>query len=374
MYSCVETIERSYFSRAEQAQIAPSCEQINIDRKKGKSRMKLDATDRLRISVSMAEGNERYSWVKPGPFTGDANTLIRTGPIGTGAFYSFLNGVLENPETRYEFLGPKDDNLEYHFRIPIESSQYLIAAGSGWRPAGYNGTILLNPVTLDIGQLSLETSELPPDTSICAVRAKIVFHRSAVDNEDRLMPSKAESVEIGRDATETRNVTTFSSCAAPESKVLADAVKPPAILPAGLNVEIALAESIDTETAAIGDPITAILAEAVLDPKTNRILAPQGSRVGGRIIRLRHQLNSEGPHYPSYRARGFAIALAFDTIEIEGTASPFHGSLEKGGDCKQPGCEQPDAETMFFITRKPKCVVPAGFKTKWRAAAGPVPR
>jgi hypothetical protein len=55
-YVCVETIDRSYFSRREPPEDAPSCERIAVDRKKGRYHLKLDATDRLRVSVAIAEG------------------------------------------------------------------------------------------------------------------------------------------------------------------------------------------------------------------------------------------------------------------------------------------------------------------------------
>jgi hypothetical protein len=51
---CVETIDRSYFSRGDPPYPLPSCEQIAIDRKKGRNKPKLDYTDRVRVAVAIA--------------------------------------------------------------------------------------------------------------------------------------------------------------------------------------------------------------------------------------------------------------------------------------------------------------------------------
>ena len=54
-YTCVETIDRSYFSRYSYNPLSssPSCERLSADRKKGRSKLRLDATDRLGVSVEL---------------------------------------------------------------------------------------------------------------------------------------------------------------------------------------------------------------------------------------------------------------------------------------------------------------------------------
>jgi hypothetical protein len=82
-FVCVETIDRSYFSREEPPESPPSCEQIAVDRKKGRRHLKLDATDRLRLSVAVAQGREIYSWTGAAPYAHGVEDILQAGPIGT---------------------------------------------------------------------------------------------------------------------------------------------------------------------------------------------------------------------------------------------------------------------------------------------------
>ena len=70
-YSCVETIDRSCFSRKNYNPLSstPSCEILSVDRKKGRTKLKLDSTDRLRIAVALNGGREIFSWTGPGGFS-----------------------------------------------------------------------------------------------------------------------------------------------------------------------------------------------------------------------------------------------------------------------------------------------------------------
>src|ERR1700683_197351 len=63
--SCTVTIDRSYFARANPPERAPSCDQVAADRKKGRYKLKLYATDRIRLKSLFAGGREVFSWVEP---------------------------------------------------------------------------------------------------------------------------------------------------------------------------------------------------------------------------------------------------------------------------------------------------------------------
>src|SRR5580692_7822511 len=63
---CVETMDRSYFSR-QQLGPAPACETISLDRKKGRNAPRLAYTDRVRVAVTLTEDREIYSWTGAEP-------------------------------------------------------------------------------------------------------------------------------------------------------------------------------------------------------------------------------------------------------------------------------------------------------------------
>src|SRR5580692_7622609 len=119
-YACVETIDRSYYSRTNTPDPPPSCERIDIDRKKGRSHMKLDSTDRIRVAVAVTGDRELYSWTGSAPSSYSVEDILRPGPIGTGGFAGHLLAIFRNPSVQFRVLGERADATEYGFRVPIE--------------------------------------------------------------------------------------------------------------------------------------------------------------------------------------------------------------------------------------------------------------
>jgi len=135
-YTCVETIDRSYFSRHSLLASYPSCERLSADRKAGRAKLRLDATDRLRVEVAVTQGTEIYSWTNPASFSYSVEQILQFGPTGTGAFAAYLIDIFGNPSVRFQALEKQSENLQYSFRVPIEASRLLIKAGTQWRSAG----------------------------------------------------------------------------------------------------------------------------------------------------------------------------------------------------------------------------------------------
>ena len=131
-YVCVETIDRSYFSRRDPPNPPPSCERIGIDRKRGRDKLQLDATDRVRVAVAFREEREIYSWPGSGAVSYNVEDILNPGPIGTGAFAGYLLDIFRSPTVRFRLLEDRPDSLEYGFRVPIEASHYYVAARGQW--------------------------------------------------------------------------------------------------------------------------------------------------------------------------------------------------------------------------------------------------
>jgi len=159
-HTCIETIDRSYFSRYNYNPLSstPSCERLSADRKKGRSRLRLDATDRLRVEVTMTQGREIYSWTGPGAFSRSVEDILQWGPIGTGAFAANLLDIFTDPSVRFRVLDEKEQSLEFGFRMPIEASHLIVKAGTEWRAAGYEGSLSMDPRSLELSRFTLESA------------------------------------------------------------------------------------------------------------------------------------------------------------------------------------------------------------------------
>jgi hypothetical protein len=136
----------------------------------------------------------------------------------------------------------------------------------------------------------------------------------------------------GFDGSESRNRTRFSNCrqylgesslsfADPPDLPAARPAEPqPLVLPAGAPMDLQLETEIDTGTAAVGDPVQAILARPIKREK--REVAPKGAAVLGRIVGLTR-------HVQPYNH--FEVRLTFDTLEFGGRRAEFRATMKGAG-------------------------------------------
>jgi hypothetical protein len=319
-YACVETIDRSYYSRTNTPDPPPSCERIDIDRKKGRSHMKLDSTDRVRVAVAVTGNRELYSWTGSAPFSYSVEDILRPGPIGTGGFAGHLLAIFENPSVQFRLLGERSDAIEYGFRVPIESSHYSVDAGAEYLVTGYSGSLYLSRESQDIGRLSLETDELPKETSLCKTSSLLDF--GSRETAGWLAPGKSMLHNVLRDAGETESVITLSDCSERKAKPAAHASATAAPLRPGVVVTMVFNDPIDSDVAAAGDEISATIDEAHLPGEEAGDLPPlKGATVRGRIVRVQHWTARQG------QPATFLFAIAFETVEMNGVVSPFYAKL-----------------------------------------------
>ena len=390
-YACIETVERQYYLPFEEADADPRpqapgsfCAQVNADRDSGRGAPRLDATDRLRLEVTVSEGREIYSFPGATRFdTRDIDEIIRQGPIGTGSFGTHLTGIFDNPGVAFQFSGEQTSGLrtllEYRFHVPLEASRYRVKLANSWQPMAYDGTFWLDPQALDLERLVIRAENVPPATTICALNAELDYHRLHIGDGEALLPSKAQLHITLESSRQTNNITTFSDCREyqaesalvfeDEPQVGAAAVRPrgaPIALPIGLPLVLALTEPIDTDTAAAGDAVAAKVVQPVYRSHSKDALIPAGATVRGRITRLEHHM-LPSPY--------FLIALSFNRLEIEGVFSFFAARSDTNSELAKElganvfglsgGLGYWDVGTFLFPTTKSHYVMPAGFESKW---------
>lgn len=391
-YACVETVERSYFRRANPALPRPDCDRIAGDKKRGRYKLKLDFMDRVRLDVAAAEGQEIYSWAGASRFdSNDIGRIVGEGPTGTGAFGTYLIEVFDNEGAHFQYLGerPLDGRsfFEYRFQVPRDASHYRVRTREGWYITAFDGSFQIDPESAELRRLTIRTDELPPETTMCEAASILDYRRVRIGEGDFLLPLESQLQIVQRDTGETISVTTFSACREyhAESTIRFGAGveeagfaahpdgRAPAALPAGLTVPLALAAAIDTATAAAGDTVLAMVAHPVREPKTKATLIPAGAMVHGRITRMRRKFGS---------APGFVISISFDTLELNGVASPFCAILDRSEEWQiarllnrgiprrielpppPPGLTGIGG-SLLFPTAASHHRVPAGYQSKW---------
>jgi hypothetical protein len=390
-YACIETVERQYYlpvredDAAPQSQAAGSfCAMAEADRNSIQGAPKLDATDRLRLEVTISEGREIYSFPGATRFdTRNIDEIIRQGPIGTGSFGAHLLGVFDNPGVAFQFSGEQTSGLrtllEYRFHVPLEASHYRVKLANSWQPQAYDGSFWLDAEGLDLQRLVIGAENVPPATTICALNAELDYHRIHIGDSEALLPSKAQLHITLESSRQTHSITTFSDCREyqaesalvfeDEPQVGAATARPrgaPIAAPIGLPLVLALTEPIDTDTAAAGDVVSARVVQAVHRPHSNEVLIPANATVRGRVTRLEHHF------FPSPY---FLIALSFNRLEIQGEFSFFAARSDTNTDLAKElganvfgpsgGLGYWNVGTFLFPTSKRRYVMPAGFESKW---------
>lgn len=367
-YTCVQTVDRSYFVR-EEATPRPSCDQISAARKKHSYKLKLDHTDRIRLEVSLPYTQEIFSWTDSGHFESlNLNELIDHGPNATGTFGSYLAGIFSNTHTRFQYRGREGSLLEYGFDVSPDSSRNLFMDGGQWMPTAYDGTVWINNRSLDVERLTVDTADLPPETGLCVSESVLDYRNAADHHAGPLLPREGTTLFVLREGhQEIQNLTTFSDCR--EIQTRADRPQPVrAELPDNLPVALELISPIDSDRSAAGDPVTARVMKDVVGSKDLRgqieghVYIAKGSIVRGRIMRLEHHV----------RPNRFLITLVFETVEIGGMERRFEMVLSRGP-IRLPSQAGPldvnllrSMQTLTLRARDNRVVVPAGNHTYWR--------
>ncbi|HEY1497060.1 MAG TPA: hypothetical protein VGF49_21040 [Candidatus Solibacter sp.] len=368
-YVCVETLDRSSYRSLDQRAASQH----------------LVSTDRVRLEVSLAQGRELHSWPGATRFDArDVEALIGNGPVSTGAFGGYLASVFGQPGVTFEYAGEQTANgmrvFEYRYRVPVEASRFEIKSATAWRAAAYQGSLQVDPESLELRRLTVRTGELPPGAGFCKASTTLEYERVHIGDSDVVLPRQSQLDIVLDEAREARNVTTFSKCreyqaesaisfdapAGAENAATRSGGRARVALPIGLPVTLALTGPIDSTTSAAGDEIAAKVAKPVRRVGSQEVLIPAGAIVHGRIRRVEHHL-SPSPY--------FLVAIAFNRVESQGMVSPFAArsepdaalakELDANLSVRETGFRFWGVGTFLFRTGKGSTVIPAGFESKW---------
>jgi hypothetical protein len=326
-YTCIQTIHRSRF------------DPFYGSRKKGcdeRENVWLAWTDQLKLDVTISQGGEIFSWAGAREFqSSEARDIAGNGLTSTGDFGHFLMTIFGSDEpAAHQYLGLEQDHgrtlAVYQYRVTQPSSRYEIRLSS--RPGDvatlpYEGKFWIDSENAELRKITIVVPQTPPRAETCRIETSIDYHRIPIAGSQLLLPQLTLLKLWDHDGSRYENRTTYGACRAFQSEsVLRTDVDPePAVtpsvsiaqnaftIPPGLSVRIALLSRIDRETSFAGDAIEGQITEPLRSPD-GRILAPGGTIVSGRIVRLEQNL------LPS---RYFTVGLKFDVLRVDGHDYPL---------------------------------------------------
>lgn len=339
-YACVQTIHRDYFATPFRYQQPGSCKEVITEHDKRTHELTRISWDRLRLDVAVSGSHEIFSWVGA-PRLGEATLaeIAGKGPLGSGDFGPFITSVFTMATVKFEKETVADGRnlLEYSYDVPLNISRYQILDSNRNTTAmiAYNGTFLLDPADSDLVRLTIRTAELPSDTNKCQATTEIDYARVLIHNTQTLIPHETRLRVLGRVGEETLATTSYADCHEYSSKAVlhfepAEITESGAAtstaagpsqgpIPSGLHFDLRLITPIDSETAAAGDPLDAILRSPIRD-KRGVLLAAAGIHLHGRLVQVEHI---------SIPRAAVQIGMDFDSIDINGKSVPIGVILDQ---------------------------------------------
>lgn len=362
-----------------------------------------DAWRRLdKLQFDVAEIGERELYALPGARRFDERPLVDLvgrGTISTGQFANFARHVFLTSTSTFTYAGAAEVDgraaYEYKFDVSENRSSYSLHSGNAASRVAFQGSFFTDRENLDLIRLDLQAYDIPPQLGIDQADTSIGYGRITIGNRSVLLPVSARLAVVAADGAENLNRLRLSGCR--EYRVDAvvrfdDAPAAPAtaggaadrsvrsseetILPAGAELELRLDSELNPRNSGVGDRITATLLRPL--KRGDTVVAPEGTMVFGRIVRLDHETVPFSMH---------EIGLEFNEIEIDGRTIPLVASMTDAGPAPglihqkkriDPTYTRRRTARMDILVREVqrgqgilhwedrKGVLPRGLKMKWR--------
>lgn len=384
-YTCIQTVRRSRFEVFSGVR-ASGCSDVEEGRAaKDGTRLMLAWTDQFKLDVTVSDGKEIFSWAGAREFqSADAQEIVGDGLTGTGDFGPFLMDIFGGDTSAYQYLGLERIQgralVVYRYHVPISSSRYQIKAGS--RPEdlatlAYEGKFWIDPQNAELSRMTIVVPQPPLESKTCRIETTIDYQRFQIGSSHLLLPQLTLLKLWDADGTRNENRIAYADCRAFQSESVfrpdvdlpvddSSAAKTPSTaktvaIPPGLTLQIALRSKIDTEIAFAGDAIKGQLLQAVR-ARDGRILAPEGSVVNGRIVRLERHVQ------PS---RYFSLGLKFHSLLVNGREVPLTLAAVTRSREEQilNGPREGRQGIGMFMFQSDRLVLDHGFVSEWKTTA-----
>jgi len=348
-YTCAETVERG---------------QKLITSKKYQTH------DVVRLEVALVDGHEMYGWPGSNRIAESELSSLVGGTIGNGDFGLLVKSIFLSSGAIYHFRGPEDTGpkyaLRWDYQVPLISSGYRIRVPPNEAVVGYHGSFWIDPESLDLIRLNLAADDIPEVLGLQASTKVIEYQRASIGAYDFLLPKSSNLVMSDFSGVESRNRTSFHDCRqySGESVLSFDDPSPeiektPAAeivavdLPENFTAQLSLVTPINSETAAVGDPIQVRLEQNV--KSGHKLIAPKGAILSGRILQLHH------------RQQTFQLALSLDSLDfnqshadLSGRENTIFAATKVGVAPPQSGFQENSAEKHSLIFEAPHLHLPKG--------------
>jgi hypothetical protein len=316
-YTCIETVERSRRSNATHA---------------------FKLIDTLRLEVAMVDGKEMYGW--PGSKTFESvplrDLVSGDGAIANGDFGLHARAIFAGTAT-FDYRGTGSEGsrdqpgalrewMRFGYKIAVKPSGFTVRSGDKSAEVPYYGSFDVDPKTLDVQKIEVVADQIPAEIGIKKTADSLEYTHVDIGGTQFLLPLQSDLIMTDANGNESRNHVRFSSCRqfsgdsvltfddptpTPEAPKPAEEID----LPNGVEMLLVLADEVDLQKAAVGDPVHARLRN---DAKSKgRVWIPKNALASGRITRIERHGDST------------MVGLTFDEVQSPAVHARLHLRLEQ---------------------------------------------
>ena len=298
-------------------------------------RKRFAPVDIVRYEIAQVGGRELFAWPGASNFQDRSiSQAVPSGLIADGDFGLHLREVFVSGSAAIEFSGSEEldgePSLRWEFAVAAAESAWVVRYDDRLFAVSSRGSFWADPATNDVRRMEIRTLEMPEDVPIREMERTIDYHRVRIGEQNVLLPRTGTIIVQDASGMRHRNITGYTNCRqyVGESVINFDFTEEqpseeaaPQIteveLPPALEVWTRLENPIRSESAAVGDPVTAVVERNVA--WNGETVVPKGARLVGRIRVLeRHGTPA-----------GYRIGLEFTDVEFSGSHGRFRGSLER---------------------------------------------
>ena len=294
-YTCEEAIERRWYS--------------------GNA---LERSDRIRLDVAVGATGEMFAWHGDRGFqSGAVDELIKSGPISSGTFSSFLANIFAPGKAQMKYTG--EGNFTYS--MPLNRSSFLIGTGAGKALTAYEGSFSADPFSGKLTKLQIRSDTLPKEAFMTSLDMQVSYAETRLGEADVELPTTVTMDVTDLKHDRTRSVTTYRNCHQflgesiihfdddPASEQSANTPAAPFAMPPRREMAVRLLTGLQPATAWAGDRIEGVLLTNIAGT------APKGTKVLGHLLRA-EIVEGRRPIYN--------IDLIFDELVLGGATHPIH--------------------------------------------------
>ena len=301
-----------------------------------KKKHRIESAEMLTLEVAHVGEKELFAWPGAGRFEDrQASEIVAGGLTDTGTFSLFARSLFQpRPPAAIRYFGQEEcqgrDAVRYDFSVSRLFSGYTIRSSIGSAEVPYSGSFWAYPDTLDLCRLTVRAEEVPDSLKLAGVQTVIDYGEVQIGASRLRLPQAAETTMTFLSGDISQNLTDFTHCRryAADSSILFDTEQeqpnsPPTqvetvTLPAGLVVPVQLMTTIDSQSARVGDAISARVESDV--NARHQTWLPSGAMLNGRIRRL-EQFSSP--------TRSVLLGLEFTDFSYDGRRGLFLADFQR---------------------------------------------